>query len=153
MCLYGNCNVRSSSATNTVPTATRTRNFIGIDIDPDSAVQRFRDQSMEHYTSSQAIELCDNRLSDLDISLWTSVRIPDKLAARVISLYLKTDHPLLGTFEPDLFVTDLIEHRHTSCSSFLVNTLLYWGCVRVAKALTFLIESADITIANVQRHR
>ncbi|KAK7219309.1 hypothetical protein V2G26_007312 [Clonostachys chloroleuca] len=72
--------------------------------------------------------LCDPRLQNLTIEFWTSVSISNDLAARVISLYLETDHPLLGHFDPDLFVHDLISHNSDYCSSLLVNALLYWGC-------------------------
>lgn len=74
-------------------------------------------------------DYCDCRLQQLDIGFWTSILIPNDLAARVISLYLETDHPLLGTFEPDLFVSDLVNCRFDFCSRFLVNAVLYWGCV------------------------
>ncbi|KAK1237058.1 hypothetical protein MKX07_000480 [Trichoderma sp. CBMAI-0711] len=78
-------------------------------------------------TESQA-PLCDERLHQLDISHWTNAPINNESAARAISLYLETDHPLLGFFEPNLFVSDLINHKHDYCSPMLVNSLLYWAC-------------------------
>ncbi|KAH7184322.1 hypothetical protein BKA60DRAFT_588791, partial [Fusarium oxysporum] len=36
------------------------------------------------------------------MSFWTLVSISDDVATKIISLYLETDHPLLGIFEPDL---------------------------------------------------
>ncbi|KAH0497710.1 hypothetical protein TgHK011_004996 [Trichoderma gracile] len=78
-------------------------------------------------TESQA-PLCDDRLHQLDISHWTNAPISNKSAARAISMYLETDHPLLGFFEPNLFVSDLINHKHDYCSPMLVNSLLYWAC-------------------------
>ncbi|KAK6076276.1 zinc finger protein, partial [Seiridium cupressi] len=96
--------------------------------DFDSAIRRFRHPKSQVNLVRDRTTLCDERLSDLDISFWTTVPIPNRLAAKVISLYLVTDHPLLGTFEPGQFVADLVNHRLTSCSHFLVNTLLYWGC-------------------------
>ena len=74
-------------------------------------------------------KLCDERLDHLEIGYWTSVPIGDNLASRVISLYLETDHPLLGLFEPRLFIRDLVGHRGGFCSQVLVNALLYWACV------------------------
>ncbi|EXK23858.1 hypothetical protein FOMG_19388, partial [Fusarium oxysporum f. sp. melonis 26406] len=59
--------------------------------------------------SITALSPCDEQLEELDIGFWTAVPIPSDLAAKIISLYLKTDHPLLGTFDPDLFVNDLIK--------------------------------------------
>ncbi|KXH28534.1 hypothetical protein CSAL01_10232 [Colletotrichum salicis] len=71
--------------------------------------------------------ICDNRLHQLDISFWTAVSIANDLAARIISVYLTTDHPLLGSFDPDLFISDLVSHQTTNCSRLLVSTVLYWG--------------------------
>ncbi|KAG5974960.1 hypothetical protein E4U55_007947 [Claviceps digitariae] len=72
--------------------------------------------------------LCDARLSKLNIRHWTSVDISDDLAARCISLYLQTDHPLLGHFDPELFVSHLISEEHEYCSALLINSMLYWAC-------------------------
>ncbi|KAK2007085.1 hypothetical protein LZ32DRAFT_542628 [Colletotrichum eremochloae] len=72
--------------------------------------------------------LCDERLKDLKINYWTDVSMTDDYAARVISLYLTTDHPLLGVFDPRLFISDLVGRRHAHCSRLLVNALMYWAC-------------------------
>lgn len=72
---------------------------------------------------------CDERLEELNMSFWTSVSISDDVAVKIISLYLETDHPLLGTFEPDLFVDDLTSCRLRHCSPLLVSAIMYWGCV------------------------
>ncbi|KAK4077779.1 transcriptional regulator family: Fungal Specific TF [Trichoderma aggressivum f. europaeum] len=72
--------------------------------------------------------LCDSRLAQLDISSWTNVIISNEYAARAISLYLETDHPLLGFFEPNSFVSSLTAGKTDYCSSMLVNALLYWAC-------------------------
>lgn len=73
--------------------------------------------------------LCDERLHQLDIRFWTQVEISNELAAQAISLYLETDHPLLGHFDPDLFLSDLIDKKNRFCSPVLVNSLLYWASV------------------------
>lgn len=80
-----------------------------------------------------ASALCDSRLEGLDIQQWTSVAISGDLAARCISLYLETDHPLLCHFDSDLFVSDLTTGRTQYCSSLLVNALLYWACVSIPR--------------------
>ncbi|KAL7908161.1 N-terminal fungal transcription regulatory domain-containing protein [Trichoderma velutinum] len=72
--------------------------------------------------------LCDSRLTQLDISKWTNVTISNEYAARAISLYLEMDHPLLGFFEPNLFVSSLTTGKTDYCSPTLVNALLYWAC-------------------------
>ena len=82
-------------------------------------------------TQSEAndLSLCDERLKNLNIEFWTSVPIPSDLAAKIISLYLETDHPLLGSFDPDLFLADLVDCRNNYCSEILVSAVMYWGCV------------------------
>ncbi|KAG6006167.1 hypothetical protein E4U21_007277 [Claviceps maximensis] len=80
------------------------------------------------FGSTEDSTLCDARLSKLNIRYWTSIDISDALAARCISLYLKTDHPLLGHFDPELFVSHLISEEHEYCSSLLINSMLYWAC-------------------------
>ncbi|KAK7937461.1 uncharacterized protein PG986_014329 [Apiospora aurea] len=96
--------------------------------DADSAVNRYRAYGTQEDSLVVSRRYCDERLSSLRISSWTTVQINDELAARIISLYLEVDHPLLGTFDPDLFVADLISVERRHCSSLLVNALLYWGC-------------------------
>ncbi|KAK8013757.1 hypothetical protein PG991_009350, partial [Apiospora marii] len=96
--------------------------------DADSAVNRYRAYGTQVDSLVVSRRYCDERLSSLCISSWTTVHIHDELAARIISLYLEVDHPLLGTFDPDLFVADLISVERRHCSSLLVNALLYWGC-------------------------
>ncbi|KAF5601626.1 nitrogen assimilation transcription factor nit-4 [Fusarium pseudocircinatum] len=80
-------------------------------------------QSLEPTLSS-----CDERLEELKIGFWTSVPIASSLAAKVISLYLETDHPLLGPFDPTLFMEDLVHCRTKYCSKLLVSTVMYWSC-------------------------
>lgn len=98
-----------------------------------STLGGMKDDSPENESSSDARtydpELCDARLYKLDIAQWTSVDIASDLAAKCISLYLKMDHPLLGHFDPDLFVSDLVSGKTRFCSPLLVNSLLYWGSV------------------------
>lgn len=72
---------------------------------------------------------CDARLAMLDMSVWTTVPIPNDLAAAAISLYLQTDHPLLGFFDADVFLDDLLEGRSRYCSTLLVSSLLFWALV------------------------
>ncbi|KAM0356119.1 hypothetical protein ACHAPU_000513, partial [Fusarium lateritium] len=75
-----------------------------------------------------ALGFCDERLAKLNIGYWSSVPIPSNLAAKIISLYLETDHPLLGFFDPTLFVGDLVHCRARYCSELLVSALMYWSC-------------------------
>ncbi|KAH6707255.1 hypothetical protein VD0002_g8150 [Verticillium dahliae] len=84
------------------------------------------------------VPICDERLHHLDMSFWTDIPLSNEFATNVISLYLTTDHPLLGMFDPDLFVSDLVGHRDVYCSRFLVHALMYWG----TQMYTSLDESA-----------
>ncbi|KAK2017738.1 hypothetical protein LZ32DRAFT_445225 [Colletotrichum eremochloae] len=70
----------------------------------------------------------DPRLKNLNIGFWTMVPITDQAAADVISLYLETDHPILGLFDADLFLNDLIGGQLRYCSALLVNALLAFAC-------------------------
>ncbi|KAK1579480.1 uncharacterized protein LY79DRAFT_522642 [Colletotrichum navitas] len=70
----------------------------------------------------------DPRLKNLNIGFWTVVPITDQDAADIISLYLETDHPLLGLFDADLFLDDLIGGQFRYCSALLVNALLAFAC-------------------------
>ncbi|KAF4452232.1 Nitrogen assimilation transcription factor nit-4 [Fusarium austroafricanum] len=86
--------------------------------------------SMHNPTKSPAplLSPCDERLEELNIGFWSSVPIPSDLAAKVISLYLETDHPILGSFDPALFVEDLIHCRAGYCSKLLVSAIMYLSC-------------------------
>lgn len=73
--------------------------------------------------------LCDSRLHQLRMDYWTRVPISDELAARVISSYLVREHPMLGLFDADLFITDLVERRLRFCTPFLLSALMFYACV------------------------
>lgn len=83
---------------------------------------------------------CDERLHRLEISNWTSITINNDFAARVISLYLETDHPILGLFDADLFLDNLISGKLHFCSPLLVSALLCWAC----EAYCYFEPEADI---------
>ncbi|KID99238.1 N-terminal fungal transcription regulatory domain-containing protein, partial [Metarhizium majus ARSEF 297] len=86
-------------------------------------------QSIPHHAASgHSLPLCDARLGKLEIGNWTDVPITNQVAARAISIYLETDHPLLGYFDPALFVSDLVAAKTDYCSRILVNALMYWAC-------------------------
>jgi hypothetical protein len=72
---------------------------------------------------------CDPRLASLEISYWIDTPIPNEVAAHAISLYLETDHVLVGSFDPELFVSDLITRNRKHCSSLLVVAVLYFAYV------------------------
>ena len=78
---------------------------------------------------------CDDRLTYLEIDYWTKVPLSNVFAASAISMYLENDHPILGFFDADLVLTDLINQQLTFCSAFLVSSLLYLACVSEPTAL------------------
>ncbi|KAJ4267146.1 hypothetical protein NW762_003245 [Fusarium torreyae] len=82
----------------------------------------------EDSTGPHREQYCDERLHQLKIGYWTGVTIDDEVAASAISLYLQGNHPIFGLFDPDLFIHDLVHHRHQFCSPFLVNALLAHAC-------------------------
>lgn len=84
--------------------------------------QDFRDPT-------EAIRYCDERLSNLQVDFWADVAVSNDFVARAISLYIRTDHPLLGLFDPDLFISDLVGRQTKFCSRFLFHALMYLTCV------------------------
>jgi hypothetical protein len=89
----------------------------------------------------------DSVLQKMDIMLWTSVPITNQFFADVISLYLATDHPLLGVFDAELFVGDLIGGTLNFCSPFLVNSLLAFASVSMCVlcyVIKLIVLSKDI---------
>jgi hypothetical protein len=64
--------------------------------------------------------------------------MPNDLARRLIGFYLEMDHAVLGHFDADLFVEDLVQFRTEFCSSLLVNSLLLWACVLSSHVLPLL---------------
>ncbi|KAF5253854.1 hypothetical protein FANTH_1315 [Fusarium anthophilum] len=70
----------------------------------------------------------DPRLESLQIWQWTSIPIPESLAAQAISFYLTNEHPLLAFFDADLFIRDFVAGGGRFCSQLLVSSLLAWAC-------------------------
>ncbi|KAI0473637.1 hypothetical protein GGR56DRAFT_676123 [Xylariaceae sp. FL0804] len=71
---------------------------------------------------------CDERLRDLRIELWTDIDVSSDLAARALSLFITTDHPLLGLFDPRALITGLLSGERRLCSVFLVHALMCLAC-------------------------
>jgi hypothetical protein len=79
----------------------------------------------------QPYTYCDARLEHLTVKYWTRIPIDDQLAARAISHFLETDHPVLGYFDADLFLHDLVNQCLRFCSSFLFSSVMALACVRL----------------------
>jgi hypothetical protein len=97
-------------------------------VDDDSAIRLFRSH-ISRDQPAKGIAYCDDRLHNLNISYWTDIAVTNDFAAQVISLYLQTDHPILGLFDPYLFIGDLITMKEQFCSRLLVHSLMYLACV------------------------
>ena len=81
------------------------------------------------HKSTEAPRHYEDCLRSLKISYWTGAPISDVLAAKAILLYLENEHPILGFFDADPFLSDLVNCRPDFCSRFLVTSLLYLACV------------------------
>lgn len=113
-----------------------------------SPLSAFSDASPPWYTDV----LVDQRLHHLDIKLWTEVPMSNRQAASMLSFYLQTDHPVLGLFDSDLFITGLCGGHAEYCSPFLVSALFYCICVGLHSVLQSSIY-ADFNLARIQKHR
>ncbi|KAG7423470.1 Conidial development protein fluffy [Fusarium oxysporum f. sp. raphani] len=71
---------------------------------------------------------CDSRLERLQIGYWTNIPISVDFVATLISFYINNDHKIMGFFDADLFLEDLVECRQRFCSSFLVSVVLCMAC-------------------------
>ncbi|KAM0809278.1 putative Zn(2)-C6 fungal-type domain-containing protein [Seiridium cardinale] len=81
-------------------------------------------QDFPPYNPQLAAQYCDPRLEALDISFWTDVPVTNRFAAGAISHYLDIEHQVLGLFDAQSFIGDLVGHRIEFCSPFLVSSLL-----------------------------
>jgi hypothetical protein len=97
----------------------------------DGALQPFLQASLGDTGQPELVMLCDSRLLDIHLEDWTKVPISNDLAAKIISRFLQTDHPIVGAFDEDLILTDLVERQGRHCSSFLVNSIMYFACVGI----------------------
>jgi hypothetical protein len=87
-----------------------------------------------HFWSSVACPLpapcwLDQRLRNFDISFWSEIDVTNSFALEVILNYLKTDYPLMGLIDVDLFLDDFVGRRTAFCSKFLVHALMAIACV------------------------
>lgn len=98
----------------------------------NSSISSLESETLEKFSSptiSPLTSYCDDRLCDLRVDQWSRIPVDNTFAASAISLYLESEHPLFGLFDPDLFLNDLIACKSRFCSSLLVNSLLYRACV------------------------
>lgn len=77
-----------------------------------------------------AAEVIDPRLSDLNISAWTTVCDNNELMRNLFRRWLHCEYHFTAAFQVDLFLEDLMNLRENYCSSLLVNIMLGYACVR-----------------------
>ncbi|KAK7993915.1 Anp1-domain-containing protein, partial [Apiospora arundinis] len=83
------------------------------------------------------------------MNAFEALTLASELTLKCISLYLITDHPLFGFFDPHLFIGDLVDQQEKFCSRFLVNALLHLGCMYCAfdesvdQLVHFFLEEAE----------
>jgi hypothetical protein len=108
-----------------------------------SAFQYPLDQSTAPHPMSTVHEsrYIDGRLDRIPLEYWTSVPVSSTFAAQTISFYLVNEHPVLGIFDPELFVRDLIHCRRRFCTPLLVSSLLAWSCVSRSFCISYMINS------------
>lgn len=75
-------------------------------------------------------DLCDARLGQFEVHGWLQTRVSTEFAAHAISFYLTTEHPILGLFDADLFLDDLVAQKTDFCSPLLLSAVLSFACVR-----------------------
>lgn len=102
---------------------------------------------------SEPQQLFDTRLNQLRLEYWTKVPTTDEFAAKAISVYSEMDFAIIGWFDMDLFLTDLIAHRQNHCSAFLVSAFLCIACVSIALAIVMRFFDLQSSIASIRRHK
>ncbi|KAF5664799.1 nitrogen assimilation transcription factor nirA [Fusarium heterosporum] len=119
--------------------------------DPSSRISGTPESSESFSTPIDAIGDVDHpvdpRLEVLKILQWTSVPIPDLLAAQVIYFYLVNEHPVLAFFDADLLIRDIVTGGRRFCSPLLVSALLAWSCASFSQ---FEPRALPLSIAFLQ---
>ncbi len=88
------------------------------------------------------------------IEYWTKL-VDNDVASHLLSLYFTWENPTWQLIDQALFVHDLEHRRGRFCSSLLVHTLLFFGCVRSIRfwALSTLTGSPELLIQPRPHHR
>ena len=99
---------------------------------PPSPLRGFRSRRTSPVAGPvQDRQYCDSRLSRLNMGYWTKIPIGDEFAACVLSNYFESYHPIFACFDPDLFLSDLVDQKLNYCSPALVSALMSIACVSV----------------------
>lgn len=74
-------------------------------------------------------QLCDSRLTLLDMAYWSKIPIDNPFASRILSHFLTAHFPLFPCFDINLFLDDMINGNTDYCSTFLVAGIMSIACV------------------------
>ncbi|TDZ32162.1 Nitrogen assimilation transcription factor nirA [Colletotrichum spinosum] len=86
-----------------------------------------------------AAHVAEPRLTDADISSWTTVCDDNVLMRDLLRSFLRCEYQFTAAFQMDLFLEDLAARREDFCSPLLVNIVLAYACVCYPK-LTNRVE-------------
>jgi hypothetical protein len=128
-----------SSKLQILETSNSTSNFIGkssimptINIESPSPLRGIHSKRTSSvFGPVQDYQYCDSRLNHLNIAYWTTIPISNEFAACVLSNYFESYHPIFACFDPDLFLSDLVDHKLNYCSPFLLSALMSLACVTI----------------------
>lgn len=106
----------------------------------DKALQRQVNEGSRQYppaytTPYHAATLVEPRLSNVDVTKWTTVISDNDLFKTLLSAYFIYEYPTYPAFQKDIFLQALVEGDTRYCSPLLVNSLLAEACVSVQVAL------------------
>ena len=91
-----------------------------------------------------AAQVLDPQLSDIKISVWTTVCKDDIFMRDLLGVFLRCEYHLTAAFQKDLFLEDMAAQREDFCSSLLVNVILGYSCVRYSQNPT--ADSSDMVL-------
>ncbi|KAK4503739.1 hypothetical protein PRZ48_004654 [Zasmidium cellare] len=89
------------------------------------------------------------------LRFWTNVPISTELAEEAINVYLRTDHILFGFMDTELFLRDLSKCSKRYCSVALVNAVLLYGCLKIARCVeeaAVIVEALQVETENTLRN-
>ncbi|RBR09333.1 uncharacterized protein FIESC28_09941 [Fusarium coffeatum] len=95
-------------------------------------------------------QLCDSRLTLLDMAYWSKIPIDNPFVSRILSHFLTAHFPLFPCFDMNLFLDDMIQRNTDCCSTFLVASIMSIACQSFS---AFDIRSAPLSISFEQEAR
>ena len=77
-----------------------------------------------------AAVVIEPRLSETDISYWTSISQDNELMRNFLGVWLHCEYHFTAALQKDLFLEDMMSQNGDFCSPLLVNIVLAYACVR-----------------------